>query len=186
MKPKCGGREGRGGLDECERRPKHRDSLGFIVGRGSAAEADEGQQGRSTTHGNADLTHRDHHSVLVFRRSERRNAPTACETPRRTVSSGSATSSHGARQAQRRLGLGEQGWSARPTRGESLGQEHSIRAERSVTGHGEQMRRVNGGHHVHPGRRTHPGTNAGSMHAGIVMCRMLEFMRDRTPGRHCQ
>jgi hypothetical protein len=118
MKPKCGGRERRGGLDECQRRPEHRDSLGFLVGRGSAAEAHEGQQGRSTTHSHADLTHRDHHSVLVFRRSERRNAPTACETPRRTVSSDSATSSHGARQAQRRLGLGEQGWSAGTTRSE--------------------------------------------------------------------
>ena len=65
-------------------------------------------------------------------------------------------------------------------------QEHGVRAERSVTGHGEQVRRVNGGHHMDPGRRTHPGTNAGSMHPGIVMRGMLEFVRDRASGRHRQ
>lgn len=48
------------------------------------------------------------------------------------------------------------------------------------------MRRMHGGHHMHPGHRTHPGTNSGSMHAGIVMRRMLEFVRDGIPGRHGQ
>ena len=45
---------------------------------------------------------------------------------------------------------------------------------------------MNGGRNVNPGSRTHPGTNAGAMHAGIVVRRMLKFMRDRTTGRHRQ
>lgn len=48
------------------------------------------------------------------------------------------------------------------------------------------MRAMNGSDHVHAGRRTHPGTNAGAMHAGIVVRRMLKFMRDRATGRHRQ
>ncbi|MCC2640870.1 MAG: hypothetical protein K0S45_1283 [Nitrospira sp.] len=50
----------------------------------------------------------------------------------------------------------------------------------------ERLRLVKGGHHVDSRSRTHPGANARSMHAGVVMRRMLEFVRDRAAGRHSQ
>lgn len=58
--------------------------------------------------------------------------------------------------------------------------------ERNIPGQREQVRHMNGGYDMHPGRRTHPGTDTGPVHAGTVMCRMLEFVRDRAAGRHRQ
>ncbi|MCE3225000.1 MAG: hypothetical protein K0S58_3180, partial [Nitrospira sp.] len=50
----------------------------------------------------------------------------------------------------------------------------------------KQRCRMDGGGDVRAGGRAHPGTNAGSMHAGVVVRRMLEFMRHCAAGRHGQ
>lgn len=88
--------------------------------------------------------------------------------------------------AQRRLGLDENRWSAGSTRSQELRQDYRIKAEQHVAGHGEQMRHVNRGHDMDPGRRTHPGADAGPVRARAVMRRMLEFVRDCAAGRHSQ
>jgi hypothetical protein len=48
------------------------------------------------------------------------------------------------------------------------------------------MSRVKGGRNVNSGGSAHPGADARSMHGGIVVSRMLEFVRDGSAGRHRQ
>ncbi len=90
------------------------------------------------------------------------------------------------KRAQRELGLGESGWSARLTRGEQLNQKGVVRVKGKEADYLEYLRRMDGGRDMRPGSCAHPGTNAGPMHAGIVMRRMLKFMRNRAAGRHGQ
>ncbi len=72
------------------------------------------------------------------------------------------------------------------TRSKQLNQKSVLGVTREEADDFKPLRGMDGGVHMHPGRRTHPGTNAGSMHAGAVMCRMLELMRNRAAGRQCQ
>ncbi len=76
--------------------------------------------------------------------------------------------------------------SARLTEGGDLGEKDQTGKERRIAGERQHMGRMNRSDHMHAGRRAHPGTNARSMHAGIVMRRMVELMRDRATGRHRQ
>lgn len=72
------------------------------------------------------------------------------------------------------------------TRSKQLNQKSVVGVKREKADDFKQLRGMNGGDHMHPGSRTHPGTNAGSMHAGVVMRRMLELMRNRAAGRQGQ
>lgn len=72
------------------------------------------------------------------------------------------------------------------TRSQQLNQKRVVGVTREEADDFKQLRGMNGGDDVHPGSRTHPGTNAGPMHAGVVMRRMLELMRHRAAGRHGQ
>ncbi len=67
-----------------------------------------------------------------------------------------------------------------------LKRQQAVGTERKIAGYDNEMGYVNGGRDVHPGGGTHPGTNAGPVHAGVVMRRMLDFMRDGATGRHGQ
>ncbi len=67
-----------------------------------------------------------------------------------------------------------------------MGNAYDIDRERHVTGQREQMRRMQGRDHLHTGGCTHPGTNAGAVHARVVMGRMLQLVRNRAPGRDGQ
>lgn len=72
------------------------------------------------------------------------------------------------------------------TQSQQLNQKSVVGVKREEADDFKQLRGMNGGDDVHPGNRTHPGTNAGPMHAGVVMRRMLELMRNRAAGRHGQ
>lgn len=58
--------------------------------------------------------------------------------------------------------------------------------KRKETHKRKQMRQMERRGYVRPGCGTHPGANTGTMHAGTMMRRMLEFMRHRAAGRHSQ
>lgn len=88
--------------------------------------------------------------------------------------------------AQRELGLDDSGWSAGVTGGEQLNELGVVRFKREETDERKQVCRMRRSGNMCPGGCTHPGTDAGPMHAGAVMRRMLEFMRHCVPGRHGQ
>ncbi len=53
----------------------------------------------------------------------------------------------------------------------------------------DQIKRLclmNGRRHMRSGGGAHPGADAGSMHAGIVVRRVLDLMRDGAAGRQAQ
>lgn len=58
--------------------------------------------------------------------------------------------------------------------------------DRKIVGEDKQMGRVNGSRDVDACSGAHPGADARPMHAGIVMRRVLEFMRNGIARRHRQ
>ncbi|MDP9131767.1 MAG: hypothetical protein M3M98_01370 [Nitrospirota bacterium] len=88
--------------------------------------------------------------------------------------------------AQDMRGLGENGWSARLTGCEQWNQKGMVGVYRKEADYFKYVCRVNGRDHLQAGGRTHPGANAGRMHARVVMRRMLKFMRNGVAGRQGQ
>ena len=72
------------------------------------------------------------------------------------------------------------------TRGEQLNQKRWVGVERQEAEDFEQLRRMKGRDHIHAGGGAHPGTNAGAVHARVVMSRMLQLVCNRAAGRDSQ
>ena len=70
--------------------------------------------------------------------------------------------------------------------GERLKEPRVVGVTRKKADERKHRCRMDGGGDVRAGGGAHPGANAGPMHAGIVVRRMLEFMRHRAAGRHGQ
>lgn len=67
-----------------------------------------------------------------------------------------------------------------------LGRQQAVGMDRKIVGEDKQMGRVNGSRDVDACSGAHPGADARPMHAGIVMRRVLEFMRNGIARRHRQ
>ena len=84
------------------------------------------------------------------------------------------------------LGSSDDRWSAGLTGGKQWDQQGVVGVKRKKPDECKQVCRMEGGGDVRRAGGAHPGADAGPMHAGVVMRRMLEFMRHGAAGRRGQ